>query len=661
MAKQISKLNILDFSPGIRAEYINQNFDLLKGWIEAERLRMGGWGLVEGFELSKNLSDFSVTCSEGVLINENGEEIKVDEEKFRVGPPTYRNIVEEHVVDENGAIYLQYSPYSNIEKHTIIYDPPTYSKLDLEEIYLTDPDTALRLTLKDIHFIDENIVIINSDYAGKKLRVNYLYANDRIDGIFLKKDGSKFEYELGIISTSPSHQDVKKYLDAGYYLIGFAYWHIGKEIDVEFITGDRSYRPIFVDKNGNIYLNGILYTGENMIYFIKPEFPKENQLWYDIETEILYIYRPDENGEYKWMPVNDLSRFNREYGVFSEDENPTDLRTFTFKDKANLRFVPGHNQLTIVIDQIVIMRDQFEELSDASEYDKDACTGYGFRLKNPLERPSRVEVYVDQSVSTKANGLELFPHIAAFIDIESLDVNDSSVNKILLESEYEIGNDQLEVWLNGRYLRNQVEFVEMTKEFIDVSIDNLGQLSNVFKILAPLNVGDVITYKVTRQMATYDNLRKVTDALNKKVDDAVEGLNETKEELEDVIEETSTTIDDLKIRVKGAEDNIKSLEEKKISEVLLKNLNEEVSSKLVYNKLSFIQGLTSNVIDIPQIKETDFFSIYYIGGLTERVILIKNEDYAVTKKGDGISIELDTKWLGNEEAKLYIEAIIIGS
>lgn len=659
MAELINKLNILDFSPGIRAEFINQNFDLIRRWIEAERLRIGGWGLVEGFELSKDLSDFSVICTDGVLINEDGEEVKVTGTKFKVGPPTYRNVVEEHVVDETGAIFLQYSPYSNVEKHTIIYDPPQYAKLDLDEIYITDPETALRLTLKDIRFIDENLIIVNSEYAGKKLRVNYLYANDRIDGILLKKDGSEFIYEMGIISTSPSQQVIQDYLEAGYYLIGFAYWHIGKEIDVEFITGDRSLRPIFVDKNGNIYLNGVLYTGEHLIYFVKPEFPKENQLWYDIETDILYIYRPDANGDYSWIPVNDLSRFNREYNVFTEDENPKDLRTFTFEDKANLRFVPGHNQLTIVIDQVVIMRDQFEELSDDSIYDEDACTGYGFRLKNPLERPSVVEVYVDQSVSTKANGLELFPHVAAFIDIESIDVN-GALTRIDLNSEYEIGNHQLEVWLNGHYLRAQEEFSEMTKDYKDVSIDNYGQLSNAFRINIPLQAGNVITYKVTRQMATYDNLRKVTDALNKKVDDAVADLNETKEALEVVIEETSTTVDDLKIRVKGNEDNIAALEEKKISEVTLKNLTNEVNSKIIRGATSFIQNLTSNIIELPTIRITDFFSLYYISSMTERVILIKNEDYVVTEKGDGVSIELDTKWIGDENAKIYIEALLVG-
>ena len=72
MANRITKLNELDFSPGIRASDINENFELLKRWIEEERLRVSGWGIVEGFEFSKNLDNFTVSVGEGILINKNG-------------------------------------------------------------------------------------------------------------------------------------------------------------------------------------------------------------------------------------------------------------------------------------------------------------------------------------------------------------------------------------------------------------------------------------------------------------------------------------------------------------------------------------------------------------------------------------------------------------
>jgi hypothetical protein len=248
-----------------------------------------------------------------------------------------------------------------------------------------------------------------------KSEIEYLYANDRIDGIFLKKDGSEFIYEIGLISTSPSQQVVEDYLKNGYYLIGFAYWHIGKEIDVEFITADKTLRPVFVDSKNRLYLNGVLYTGNKFIHFDEPEFPQENDVWFNTEEDVLYIFRPNKETKQKeWLPVNDLSRFSREYGVFLEAENPEDLQTFLFDSKENLRFIPNKNQLTIIIDQVVVMRDQYEELYDEAIYD-DANNGCGFKLKHPLDRPSVVEVWVDHNVVSKNQDLDLFSHDAAFV------------------------------------------------------------------------------------------------------------------------------------------------------------------------------------------------------------------------------------------------------
>ncbi len=660
MDNYINKLNILDFSPGIRAEEINENFDLIKRWIEAERIRIGGWGLVEGFDLSADLTNFTITVSNGIMINQAGEEVKVSGTKIMAGPPVFKNITEEHVIKEDGSIELQFAPYSDINKHTIIYNPPDHVSFNEEELTITDIETGMNLTLRDIRFIDENVIIVNSEYAEKRVRIQYLYANDRIDAIFLKKDGSEYIYEKGIISTSPSQEVIQDYLKNGYYLIGLAYWHIGKTIKVDFITADRTLRPIYVDENGNIFLNGKLYKGYKFIYFEEPKNPEPNDLWYDTVNEILYIWRPDENGKYRWTPINDLSRFNREYGCFNIKENPQDLRTFMFDEKPNLRFVPGYNQLTIIIDQVVLMRDQYEEIFDPSKFDEDICSGKGFRLKQPLERPSVVEVLVDHSINTKGQKLELFPHISSFLKIESIEVNDNTVKRINTEGEYEIGNNQLEVWINGRHLVNKTEFIETKKDFVPATENDLGKLSDAFEIKAVLNVGDIITYKITRYMATYDHLRKITDALNKRVDDAVRDLHAATDELHEVITNTSTALDDLKVRVKGNEDNIAMLNEEKISEVALKDILPEVKQKLVADKKCFVQNITSNQISLPMISRNDFVSIYYIDGQTTRMILIENEDYVIVENGTGIIVELESYLIGNENAKLYIEAVMIG-
>lgn len=658
----IDKLNDLDFSAGIKAQYINENFDLVRRWIEAERLRIGGWGLVEGFELSRDLSDFTVHVTEGMLINEDGEEVHVDEHTFQVGPPVYKDMVEELTVGAEGVITLSFAPYSNIQKHTIIYNPPEYSELSSDEFNIINLDTGSHLTTRDIRFIDENICIVNNELAGAKVKVTYLYANDRIDGILLKKDGSEYIYEIGIISTSPTQQVIQDYLKNGYYLIGFAYWHIGKEIDVQFITTDRNFRPVFVDEDNNLYLNGVLYTGNKFIYFVEPEYPKENDLWYDTENEILYIWRPDENGEYEWKAINDLSRFSREYGYFSEDENPDDLQTFTFEEKPNLRFVPGQNSLTIVIDQVLVMRDQFTELYEQSTYDDNAVTGYGFKLNNPLERPAIVEVYVDHSVNVKNQEKELFLHTAGFIDSGSFSVTDENTTDFTCTGDYEINEKQLEVWLNGVRLIFPDQYCELTRDNETTTVEDYQTLTNKFRVLVALKPEDIVSYKITRLMSTYDNLRVVTDALNEKVDSAVKNLDDTRLELDTVIDNVNNTLEEITDANTKLAEEVTRISNDMVSKsegVSIDDLQDEIKDNLTDGTIYFVQNANSSLITMRTLKEEDYLSIFWIQDLT-RLILIRNEDYTVSPSADGgVDIELEPKWIA-DNARIYIEGISLG-
>ena len=658
----IDKLNDLDFSAGIKAQYINENFDLVRRWIEAERLRIGGWGLVEGFELSRDLSDFTVHVTEGMLINEDGEEVHVDEHTFQVGPPVYKDMVEELTVGAEGVITLSFSPYSNIQKHTIIYNPPEYSELSSDEFNIINLDTGSHLTTRDIRFIDENICIVNNELAGAKVKVTYLYANDRIDGILLKKDGSEYIYEIGIISTSPTQQVIQDYLKNGYYLIGFAYWHIGKEIDVQFITTDRNFRPVFVDEDNNLYLNGVLYTGNKFIYFVEPEYPKENDLWYDTENEILYIWRPNENGEYEWKAINDLSRFSREYGYFSEDENPDDLQTFTFEEKPNLRFVPGQNSLTIVIDQVLVMRDQFTELYEQSTYDDNAVTGYGFKLNNPLERPSIVEVYVDHSVNVKNQEKELFLHTAGFIDSGSFSVTDENTTDFTCTGDYEINEKQLEVWLNGVRLIFPDQYCELTRNNETTTVEDYQTLTNKFRVLVALKPEDIVSYKITRLMSTYDNLRVVTDALNEKVDSAVKNLDDTRLELDTVIDNVNNTLEEITDTNTKLAEEVTRISNDMVSKsegVSIDDLQDEIKDNLTDGTIYFVQNANSSLITMRTLKEEDYLSIFWIQDLT-RLILIRDEDYTVSPSADGgVDIELEPKWIA-DDARIYIEGISLG-
>ena len=93
--KRDNKLEILDFTSSIRSESINYNFSIVEEWIERERLRTGGWGIAEGFDMSYPDNDFCIHITEGVLITKEGKElldngdnsyknIEIDPEAFKV-------------------------------------------------------------------------------------------------------------------------------------------------------------------------------------------------------------------------------------------------------------------------------------------------------------------------------------------------------------------------------------------------------------------------------------------------------------------------------------------------------------------------------------------------------------------------------------------------
>ena len=265
MEKRTTKLNKLDFSPGIRASEINENFELLKRWIDEERLRVSGWGLVEGFNLTKDLDNFTITVGSGVIIDKKGAQIEIlgkifdgYDLNFEYGlRPEPKNIDETVTADENGVLHLQYPIYSEDNtRPDFFYKIVYYESGRLpNDLTIIDEATMNPLTRNDVDTVKADEIKLMPGFEGKWIIVRYKYANDRIDGIFLNKksleDGSipVFRYEIGQETDTPlCHEDE--------YIIGYAYWHVDKAIDVEFITQDRSYRQVYVDEKGDLYLMG---------------------------------------------------------------------------------------------------------------------------------------------------------------------------------------------------------------------------------------------------------------------------------------------------------------------------------------------------------------------------------------------------------------------
>ena len=119
-----NKLVKLDFTPGIRAKDINDNFDVIDQWIKDERACVGGVGIIDGFEISADLSNFNVHVSSGRIVTFDGSEEIIPETSFSVGAPEYITRQEKLICPEDGVMKLASKPYSPSKQALVKYVPP---------------------------------------------------------------------------------------------------------------------------------------------------------------------------------------------------------------------------------------------------------------------------------------------------------------------------------------------------------------------------------------------------------------------------------------------------------------------------------------------------------------------------------------------------------
>ena len=680
----MDKLNILNFALGIRAEEINENFDLIRYWIEAERLRTGGWGLVEGFELSKDISTMTIHVTEGILINEHGQEIAVPEHTFGPIPISHRPVLDTVTSDANAKVKLQYPIFSERKQRVIVYSPELANSATIQEIQdeikIIAVDTNTELTLgRDVVFIADNIIQLTPQWADTDLRIEYMYAEDRFDAIFVYKDGSRYydnPMPTGIITTSPSIQEIKEYQSHGWYLIGLAYWHIGQEVDVEFFTGDRTLRKVYVDRNNVLYLNGKPYEEKTVIYFTEPNPPTENDLWYDIKTEILYIWRPNENNEYEWQPVNDLARGITAVYQFQETENPDDLQTFDFFYHPEIFFMPGKHQITVIIDQVVIMEDQYEELfygeeelkeieDNKEEYEeqyaqlqKHLC-GHGIKLKCPLERPSIVEIRVNHDLNTRRHDEDLFQHEYLFSSFGNYTVTQAREVTFATNCDYEPGIAQLEVYKNGQRLI-------LNKDYIETKSSTAKDFCDQFTLKVKPVAGDIIDFRVLRSVSSYINFKKIVDEqvtkpVAKLREDLTNAINTFQSVQEDLIEENNG----LKNRLAACEQAIAMLGSNKLDAdppLSKDNLNEELTNGIVRGTINLVVTTNATSLFLNDVYPTDFVVVSYLKNETGSPILLSGarNDYSLVPAEGGSNLRLNSKWLDIASAKVYVTGLKLG-
>ena len=511
-----NKLKKIDFTNGIRSVDIDNNFSTLTANISRERLRAAGCGIVEGFVLSHNAT-FTFQIGEGTLINDKGEELFIAASELNLDAPVVIAITETVSVDLQGQAVLKYRPYVNT-KVGCLTDAWYQKNYPFDSQFVVLDASNVVDNIKIVSILDNTITLSASKWAGKSVQVNYHYTKDRMDSVLLNRTSGEYRIETGITSESPSMIDIVDYPTE--LAIGLARLTVGDEVVLTLEEGYRSLRKIYVNEHNTLYLNGKQYKEQPFVYFAEPSIKHEDDLWYDRDTNYLYIWR-QVNGDWGWSIVNDASviPYRVDY-IFSPENNPTDLQTFRFPDDhPDLRFMPKTAALEIVIDNSPLMTDQYEEISETVGKDY-LSVGIGFKLKDSLERATHVGVRVLHCVRT-APLRETFQRAAVFVNENYHYQNLTDTTRIYsTEVPYVIGENQLTVFLDGVRLEPGVDFAELNLDNSAVVAADRGKMSQSFTVIGTVYTGQRVSYRLERWVWSFDHLDQLVHEIEQTANDA---------------------------------------------------------------------------------------------------------------------------------------------
>lgn len=795
-------LKKIDFSDGIRAEEIQNNFEDLQSQINRERKNVGGAGIASGLEITPIVTqnEFAIEVSEASIIGNDGQEIHVDKQKLKIELPKLSKEVEYLTANASNQVKLRHIPYS-LDRRMTVETQGVFSPIQ-SGIEIKYRDSIAKDDYIRVRAVNGNTLSLTG-LTRRDLVITYHYTGKRIDTIYIDKNDN-LKVISSTTSPTPSIMMPKDYK----YLIAFI------EIDGAYTDENnrsyanitirkdlRSIRNIYTDTNGELWLCGVPFKDLQIIHMTEPLNPKEYTLWYDTTVNQLktwrstdkliymneytvttdYINNPDIAKDYStdmyyytgknqlsvyvndiklnedqfdelingvpadikdadkkamsntfriytdlrlgdkivykienfdkhmmWVPVNHSSYINaKEIKLFSpeseegkrnyfasskaialgKDDNsyPYRYQYFLFdrvKD-LNMLYTPGKHELSIMVNQIPLHEDQFEEitiydlyghslpdsvteaagthfgwtLAELEKYSGEyENTGVGFKIIEPLdvalaeEENGAMDLYIEAQVTRRVNDGPLkrkLQRTASFVKEDTVVVKDNGIVDIE-DAYYHYGENQLEVYYEGKKLLNNIDFIEGTDLSDQDIVDDEGNIMH----LAPRSKGaksrqftilntniKQVTYRITTTIYSYDHINNLIDELDynaltavKKVDELYDKTVAIQEELTYSLEELSSEIEE----IKGISDDLDGRYITKDSIISMSQMPPIMVSNMVQS-LNHISA-----------------SITFNAGKTEYSIKseVREEDFVMAIKRD-ISNQLDKFLIRGVDYSIY--------
>lgn len=680
-------LKNIDFSEGIRSKEIQDNFKELDYGLRKERLSVAGPGICSG--LDYQINDFLFTLHRGELVDKNGELISMNEKSINIELPYLTKVSDEIEINEEGKFSLlnDREAYSINRKEALTIDNITDNDI---EIYIIS--NREKININQIVSINKSEFIVNSKFAGEKINISYYYTEKRLDTIYLDKDYN-LQYIRGLESSSASimlpedHSHIIAVIEVDpYTLKNYNYVATCKPKDKSLYNKKRN---LYTDDKNNLYICGTNFNKLNFIHYKRPEDPEIGTLWYNLEENLLmvFVYK---DGIGEWVAVNDKSSHPMtEVKTYYEKDlerlynnGEHDLQTFYFDEhEIYMRFKPNRNEVKVIINNTLLHQDQFEELTlipkinsngeevlvedniTLEDYNNAGC---GIKLVEPLTRPSRVEIHVTHSIynppdKTRFQRSATFSH-TNYIRIEE---NDFSLNKDFIlncpnESPYfRYGEDQLDVYLNGKKLLKNIEVKEITVRDNPEKIK--GELCNGFKILCNLRKDDFIEYSIKTTVYSYDHVSKIFEDYNVKLSVLESNMENLDLIVKNNLSETNRVLNNFQSIINNMQNKVSEIDNCiKKNEVLdLINIPDQIKNntpKSIFNK-SFIKQGPLTLLD--NIKTNDYVTAFNLNAVGANIVLTRGEDYEIVKDLETNSYYFSTLNPGKIEdgASIYITGI----
>lgn len=450
---------------------------------------------------------------------------------------------------------------------------------------------------------------------------------------------------------------------------------------------------------------------------------KDFRIYKELKIGDKINYRIEFNdSQYMWIPINKTNFVNsKEQKLFGKtdeyqfgnyfasdaaiamgnDENnyPRKYQYFLFhydKDR-NMLYTPGRNELSIIINQMPLHNDQFEEITFMdlieerlpseiksaaeqhfgwdigiqSRYNEEYDNlGIGFKMIEPLdvkvgeEANGSIDLFVEAIVERRISDSPFkrkLQRSSVFVYEKTIDIKDSTEKVITIDDNmfYRYREKQLEVYLNGiRQIKDidYLEGVDIQGQGAEVESDryaikdtNLperarGSVSRQFEMINPaFATGDKLTYRITTNIYSYDHINTLLDDIEFRLDSSVRKVDESYDKTRELQEQMDAALDYVYERLESIENTTGDIDGKYLtSESMIKK--EQLPAEIISNSVQSLKHINFTIefhsgtmsYDVSDnLREADFVVIIKRDTISQNdKLFIRDVDYRITDLTD---------------------------